>query len=313
MRLAYRDVSAYHGPMAERKKKTASLGCLFWIAIILLFIVLFFLKRNTIATVLENTGALDLLFGSKTTLVSQNDGKPSADAPVNRVTAPESTGTKPPVNTEPSATVGDGSAGDEPKTDAAKPSAPETAKPPTTESATPQTAPADTTKAPSAATAAEKPAAQTAPPAAATAEKPAPTRQATLFFVQIDSDGNVVRKQVTRDVPKTDSPMTEALKTLFAGPSAAEAKKGLRTLVPEGTKLLSATVKDGVASLNLSGEFQFNQFGIEGYIGQLAQVVFTATAFPTVNSVQFLIEGQRREYLGAEGVWIGTPLSRDKF
>lgn len=293
--------------MAERKKKTASLGCLFWIAIILLFIVIFFLKRNTIATVLENTGALDLLFGSKTTVVSKDADKAPADSSINDTT-------KPAVKTEPSPAAGDGSAGTKPAENTEPPAA-VTIPAETTGAAKPGTA-APTANAPAAT--AEKPgtagtAAANATAAAAPAEKPAPTRQATLFFVQIDPEGNVVRKQVTRDVPKTDSPMTEALKTLFAGPSAAESKKGLRSLIPEGTKLISATVKDGVASLNLSGEFQFNQFGIEGYIGQLAQVVFTATAFSTVNSVQFLIDGQRREYLGAEGVWIGTPLSREEF
>ena len=72
-------------------------------------------------------------------------------------------------------------------------------------------------------------------------------------------------------------------------------------------------VKNGVATLNLSEDFRFNRYGIEGYIGQLSQVVFTATTFPTVTAVQFLLDGQRREYLGAEGVWIGTPLGRKDF
>ena len=134
-----------------------------------------------------------------------------------------------------------------------------------------------------------------------------------MYFVKIDSDGKVLQQQVSREIPKSDSPLSETLEVLFRGTSSAETGKGLRSLIPAGTKLLSATVKDGVATVNVSEEFQFNQYGIEGYLGQLAQVVYTATSYPTVKSVQFLIEGQRREYLGAEGVWIGTPLSREKF
>ena len=65
--------------------------------------------------------------------------------------------------------------------------------------------------------------------------------------------------------------------------------------------------------LNFSGEFEFNQYGIEGTRGQLQQIVFTATAFPTVESVQFLVDGEKRDYLGSEGVWIGSPLSRNNF
>jgi len=155
-----------------------------------------------------------------------------------------------------------------------------------------------------------------AQPAAETTTKPAvtvPTRKASLWFVKIDAEGNVSRTESHRTIPQSDSPMTDALNELFRGTTRAEQDKGLRSLIPQGTRLLSATVKDGVALINVSEEFQFTEYGIEGYLGQLAQVVYTATTFPTVKSVQFLIEGQRREYLGAEGIWIGTPLSRDKF
>jgi spore germination protein GerM len=131
--------------------------------------------------------------------------------------------------------------------------------------------------------------------------------------VNIDEDGKVIRKEVTREIPQNDSPLSETLQALFRGPNAAESKKKLISCIPPGTKLLSATVRNGVATINVSEEFQFNQYGIDGSLGQLAQIVFTATAFPTVQSVQFLIDGQRRDYLGAEGVWIGSPLTRAKF
>ena len=171
--------------------------------------------------------------------------------------------------------------------------------------------PAAPSPAPTSKPAAQKPAPTAAKPAQTV--KPSPTRTVQLFFVTIDADGRVVRKEVSREIAQTDSPLSETLNTLFKGLTPAETNRGLRTLVPQGTRLLSAYVKDGVATVNLSEEFQFNQFGIEGYLGQLAQVVFTATSWPTVKSVQILIDGQRKEYLGAEGVWIGTPLSRDKF
>ena len=84
-------------------------------------------------------------------------------------------------------------------------------------------------------------------------------------------------------------------------------------LIPPGTKLLSAKVSGGVAYLNFNEAFEINTYGVEGYIHQLEQIVFTATAFSTVNSVQFLIEGEKRDYLGSEGQWIGSPLSRSSF
>lgn len=146
--------------------------------------------------------------------------------------------------------------------------------------------------------------------------KPAPepassTIKAKVCFVAIDSEGPVIRKIVSRSVQK-DSPMGDALNQLIAGPSASESKTGCRTLIPAGTRLLGASIKNGVATLNFSEEFQFNQFGAEGSLAQLMQVVYTATEFSTVKSVQILIEGQKRDYL-TEGVWIGSPLNRSSF
>ena len=320
--------------MSEKKNKnTASLGYLFWIAFILLIIILFFFNKSNITNVLEKSGAKNApTSNGKTTELNGNNPAPVV----------------PQINTNKdssaSSAAGDGSASAARQdaaltaktgTTAAASSAQDTA--PSAQPATPAAAKTPAAKTPD--KSAEKNRAATAEPSATTAtpvaknvptKAPAekaptaksttpaktqtvPARTASIYFVKIDADGKVLRQQVTREIPKSDSPLSETLEVLFRGTSSAEAGKGLRSLIPTGTKLLSAIVKDGVATVNVSEEFQFNQFGIEGYLGQLAQVVYTATSYPTVTSVQFLIEGQRREYLGAEGVWIGTPLSREKF
>ncbi len=140
-----------------------------------------------------------------------------------------------------------------------------------------------------------------------------PTMSIKLFFMAINSDGSVTRKEVSRQMKKTSSPLVDSINALIAGPSVEEEAAGCRTLVSNGTQLIGASVSNSVATLNFSTEFEFNQYGIEGTRGQLQQIVYTATAFPTVESVQFLIDGEKRDYLGSEGVWIGTPLSRDNF
>lgn len=142
--------------------------------------------------------------------------------------------------------------------------------------------------------------------------KPAATSNIKLCFVVIDSDGSVNYKTIVRTITKSDSPLTEAINNLCSGPSFANtAEKNCTTLIPKGTKLLSASVKDGVAYLNFNDSFEFNSEGIEGYLAQLKQVINTATEFSSVNSVQFLINGQKKEYLGSDGVWIGTPLGKN--
>lgn len=134
-----------------------------------------------------------------------------------------------------------------------------------------------------------------------------------ICFVIIDSDGSVSRKMVKRSLTQSDVPLTASINSLLAGPTPAEAGKDCMSLIPKGTKLLGASVKNGVATLNFSEEFEYNSVGVEGYIGQLMQIVYTATEFKTVQSVQFIVNGEKKEYLGLEGQWIGSPLSRTSF
>ena len=135
-----------------------------------------------------------------------------------------------------------------------------------------------------------------------------------LCFVEIDADGSINRKIIKRKVAKNDSPLTTAIKAVISGPDTTKSEeRNCISLIPNGTKLLSARVQDGIAYLDFNDAFEFNTNGVEGYTGQLMQLVYTATSFSTVNSVQFLIEGQKKEYLGSEGQWIGSPLSRTSF
>ncbi|MGA2548173.1 MAG: GerMN domain-containing protein [Rectinemataceae bacterium] len=138
-------------------------------------------------------------------------------------------------------------------------------------------------------------------------------RSASLFFVRIDDDGVIVRQEVKRQVAVSDSPLLDSLAALLKGPSEDEIRKKLISLVPQGAKLLSAQVRGSTAYLNFNEAFMYNHYGIEGYAGQLKQVVYTATSFPTVQDVQILIEGEKHDYLGGEGVYIGRPLSRNSF
>ena len=143
--------------------------------------------------------------------------------------------------------------------------------------------------------------------------KKATTTDLQLCFVYISPEGAVMRQMVKRTVPKNDSPLTTAINLILRGPDTTlSSEKNLTSLIPSGTKLLGAKVQDGIAYLNFSSEFERNSFGVDGYNAQLMQVVYTASAFSTVNSVQFLIEGEKLAYL-SEGIWIGSPLSKNSF
>ena len=147
----------------------------------------------------------------------------------------------------------------------------------------------------------------TQPPSA-----PTQTRDRAVYYTQVGGDGQILQSKVTRKIPVSNSPMQDSINTLLKGPSSAEVGKGIVNLIPQNTKLLSAAVRGNTAYLNFSEDFLFNTFGVEGYVAQLRQIVWTVTEFQNVKDVQILIEGRRLDYLG-EGIWIGSPISRQSF
>lgn len=138
---------------------------------------------------------------------------------------------------------------------------------------------------------------------------PQRTITASLYFIRVSDDGRILTEPVTRNVRYTSSPLSRSIDALIGGPTADDLNRGLLSLLPPGTILESARVQDGVAYLSFNEQFRFNPMGLEGYLAQLKQVVLTATDFPTVDRVQILVENQRIEYLGGDGVYIGDPLA----
>ena len=187
----------------------------------------------------------------------------------------------------------------------------------------PAPAPAPAAKAPAAVQSPAKPAAGTSSPQLPPSVQPKAVqspqtgqtqpelRDRALYFSQVDRSGSILRVKVNRKLPVSDSPMTDVIQALISGPTADEKSRGLISLIPPGTRILSATVRGETAYISFSEDFQYNAYGVEGYAGQLRQIVFTVTEFPNITDVQILIEGRRVDYLG-EGIWIGSPLNRDK-
>ncbi len=138
-------------------------------------------------------------------------------------------------------------------------------------------------------------------------------RDTRLYFIKINSEGNISLINIERKIKYTDSPLTATLSALLAGLTTSELNSGYISLIPDNTVIKGIRISDGTAFINFNENFLFNPFGREGYIGQLKQVVFTATEYSTVKRVQFLIEGKVEKYLGSEGIFVGNPLSRSSF
>lgn len=94
---------------------------------------------------------------------------------------------------------------------------------------------------------------------------------------------------------------TGAIEALLAGPPQSDAISGMATMIPEGTELLGLDVADGTATIDLSSTF-VSGGGSASMTLRVGQVVFTLTQFPTVERVEFLIEGEEVDGLGGEGL-----------
>lgn len=264
--------------------RKAPLGVLFWIGTILFVSLVFMFTLPTIRDVVENTGFIEVVFESRP------EPAPSAPTP----SAPEIPLPERPIARD------------------------ESAPAPTPTPVTPVTPSGDL----------EQPEDTREEgisgdeevvviPAPVEQEEAAPgprqTTRATIYLIRVTDDGRIVAEPVPRIMTFTTSPLTRAIEALIAGPDTDDHNRGLLSLVPKDAQLLSARVEGGVAYLNFSEDFRFNAMGLEGYLAQLQQVVLTATAFASVDSVQILVEGQVVEYLGGDGVYIGRPLRPTDF
>ena len=132
-----------------------------------------------------------------------------------------------------------------------------------------------------------------------------PTEGVTVFLVSSNRLIAVGREVVP---PAT---LFKSLNALLAGPSAQESAAGFRSAINDGTRLLSLRVQQGVATIDVSGTF----VGVSGQeqILAIAQIVFTATADPSVTSVLFALDDRPVEVPRGDGTLTAAGLTRADF
>jgi hypothetical protein len=128
-------------------------------------------------------------------------------------------------------------------------------------------------------------------------------------YLVMTSDGEPHLVPVLREVPATVAVARAATRQLLAGPTADEAAAGIGTAIPDGTTLLGVAIEDGVATVDLSREFESGG-GSESMFLRLAQVVYTLTQFRTVDEVLFRLDGEPVTVFGGEGIVLDGPVGR---
>jgi germination protein M len=120
-------------------------------------------------------------------------------------------------------------------------------------------------------------------PSEAPSASPAGTTIVRAYFFLAGPQGSSGIVPVLREIPATKGVASAAMTALLAGPSPKEAAAtpAISTTVPAGTQLLGLSITNGVATVDLSSEFETGG-GSASVLGRLGQVVYTLTQFPSV-------------------------------
>ncbi len=132
-----------------------------------------------------------------------------------------------------------------------------------------------------------------------------------IYLVKVNRVlGRVYLKPVDSETQSINNVDT-AIKTLISYKlSAGLKKRAFYTCIPGRTKLLGYKLKKGTLSLNFNKDFMDYSKGPQQIRLKAAQIVYTATQFPGIKRVKFLIDNKVLKDWGGEGVFFSPVLSR---
>jgi hypothetical protein len=128
-----------------------------------------------------------------------------------------------------------------------------------------------------------------------------------IFLLAPDGADHVLRT-VLRET--RGDPM-ELLQALVNGPNTNEFERGYRSAVPSSLVIHSVSVEGGVAQVDVDGALLELSGG--DLIDAVAQIVFTASELPSVDSVLIRVDGATREWPDGSGAQHLGPLTTYDF
>jgi len=115
----------------------------------------------------------------------------------------------------------------------------------------------------------------------ATTAASAGQRHVSVYFVQGEQ---------LMPVSRPGSTALDAVRQLFAGPTRAERDRGFRTYVPASTRVRSAAVAGGLATVDLTAPF-VEPADPDSMLARLSELVRTLTGLQGATKVQLLVNG----------------------
>ncbi len=177
--------------------------------------------------------------------------------------------------------------------------------------------PPDETPAPSISPSPTASAGPSASPSSGASGSPSPSTRVETMVIRayyvLNGDAGVAGLVPTlRVVPKTTGVARAAMEALLDSDKIRDTYPQIATAIPAGTKLLGISIKNGVATVDLSRDFESGGGSASAFY-RLGQVVFTLTQFSTVRSVLFQVEGETVTTFGPEGIVLEGPQARRDF
>lgn len=117
---------------------------------------------------------------------------------------------------------------------------------------------------------------------------------------------------VRRVVTPSPAVARASLQALLRGATVAEQRRGYSSAVPAGTRVRGVNLRRGVMTIDLTRRFESGG-GSASMLLRVAQVVFTATQFPSVRRVAFRLDGTPVKAIGGEGVIVAPSVGRVDF
>ncbi len=141
------------------------------------------------------------------------------------------------------------------------------------------------------------------------------TEQTSVYIFLIRQENNkIIVEPVKRKIKyynKIEKRIENTMKELIKGPTEDEKEKGFYTCLNGNTKILNLNIEGDTLNLNFSKEVEEGG-GTLLMEARIAQIVCTATQFPEIQKVRFLIEGEPKKYFSGEGITIiEKPVSRE--
>ena len=125
--------------------------------------------------------------------------------------------------------------------------------------------------------------------------------KATLYF--LDGTGKLTPEERTLELYEGDTQAETLLAALAEGPQTA----GLTSALPDGLQLKSVRVEEGICYINLPSSALPNLPGSEQLRTALNAAAESLCSLKTVDSVQFLVDGEPAELYGGVPVWDPYP------